>query len=682
MSEGNVGSKKRFGVFEFDPSSRELTKHGVSLKVQEQPIQILFALLDQPGRIVTREELQRRLWPDGTFVDFEQSLNKAVNKLREALGDSASHPLYIETVARRGYRFVAPVEGDRTDEPAAKTTAPHRQARRWLAVGAVIFAVVLATGLWPVDVPQVERVAPLTNDSVVKGAVGRLISTGTSVLYGDGKDVWSVPASGGEPRRLSLSFMPPDRMHVLVDYSPIRQQILVASIASGNSGLSEVWLAGTEGDAPYRIGEVQLPSRGALAPGADRLALSTPDGIYIQLFESGKLQKVHAMMGMSPALPWWHPLGHSIGFLAPTGDPRNFQAWEVSEDGTDLRRIVPEAQNKQGPGAWSLDGKRFFFLGGEGEVFLRTQAGVLGWLRKPTLIRLTASGQFRTPPAVDPLNPRRLYAVGSVLRGETVRYDRKAQRWVSFLTGFSGEKISRSPDGQSLAYVKFPGSELHRCRIDGSNDVLLVPGIEAVNPTWSPDGKRVAFSGRPAGTSMNFKLWLASAGGGDAKPYQPEIESGYDTIWSGDGSRILLGQGESTRIGVRVLHLQTGEVASITGSERLFSPRWSPDESQILALEVGTFRPHIFDVVKGQWRPLSEQPIGYPEWSRDAKYIYAETPEPIRIEVATGRREEIAHMDFKITGNSGGWVGWTEDWEPLTVRDLSSTQVYRIDLDR
>src|SRR5215467_14584007 len=173
MSEGNVGAKKRFGVFEFDPLARELTKHGVSLKVQDQPLQILFALLEQPGRIVTREELQRRLWPDGTFVDFEQSLNKAVNKLREALGDSASHPLYIETVARRGYRFLAPVEGDRVVEPIAKTTAPHRQARRWLLLGAVIIVSVLATGLWPVDVPQVERVAPLTNDSTVKGTVGR-----------------------------------------------------------------------------------------------------------------------------------------------------------------------------------------------------------------------------------------------------------------------------------------------------------------------------------------------------------------------------------------------------------------------------------------------------------------------------------------------------------------------------
>ena len=189
MSEGNVGSKKRFGVFEFDPLARQLTRHGVSLKVQDQPIQILIALLDQPGRIVTREELQRRLWPDGTFVDFEQSLNKAVNKLREALGDSASRPLYIETVARHGYRFLAPVEGDRAAEPIPKTAVPRRQARWWLQGGALIIASVLATGVGPVSAPQVERVAPLTNDSTAKGAVGRLISTGTSVLYGDGREV-------------------------------------------------------------------------------------------------------------------------------------------------------------------------------------------------------------------------------------------------------------------------------------------------------------------------------------------------------------------------------------------------------------------------------------------------------------------------------------------------------------
>jgi DNA-binding winged helix-turn-helix (wHTH) protein len=126
----NADLRKRFGVFEFDPQARELKKHGVHLKLQEQPLQILAALLEQAGQIIPREELQRRLWPDGTFVDYEQSLNKAVNKLREILGDSASKPVYIETVPRRGYRFIAPVENEgETPEMTSASIVPSPRLR-------------------------------------------------------------------------------------------------------------------------------------------------------------------------------------------------------------------------------------------------------------------------------------------------------------------------------------------------------------------------------------------------------------------------------------------------------------------------------------------------------------------------------------------------------------------------
>jgi Tol biopolymer transport system component len=81
-----------------------------------------------------------------------------------------------------------------------------------------------------------------------------------------------------------------------------------------------------------------------------------------------------------------------------------------------------------------------------------------------------------------------------------------------------------------------------------------------MNPTWSPDGKRIAFSGRPAGTSVKFKLWLVSSGGGDAAAYSPEIESGYDTTWSSDGKRILLGQDDSLQSRITILHLETGKL--------------------------------------------------------------------------------------------------------------------------
>jgi DNA-binding winged helix-turn-helix (wHTH) protein len=100
----------RFGVFELDLSAGELRKSGVKLRLQGQPFQVLALLLARAGEVVTREELQQKLWPSDTFVDFDHSLNTAINKVREALGDSASSPRYVETLARRGYRFIAPVQ--------------------------------------------------------------------------------------------------------------------------------------------------------------------------------------------------------------------------------------------------------------------------------------------------------------------------------------------------------------------------------------------------------------------------------------------------------------------------------------------------------------------------------------------------------------------------------------------
>jgi len=99
----------RFGVFEVDLRAGQLTKRGLRLRLQEQPFQVLAMLLEKPGELVSREELRSRLWPR-TIVDFDHGLNKAINKIREALGDSVENPRFVETVARRGYRFLADVE--------------------------------------------------------------------------------------------------------------------------------------------------------------------------------------------------------------------------------------------------------------------------------------------------------------------------------------------------------------------------------------------------------------------------------------------------------------------------------------------------------------------------------------------------------------------------------------------
>jgi len=100
----------RFGTFEADAATGELRRQGIRIKLNAQPFQVLLLLLERPGELLTREEISRELWPDGTFVDYEHGVNSAVNRIREALGDKASNPRFVVTLARRGYRFVAPVE--------------------------------------------------------------------------------------------------------------------------------------------------------------------------------------------------------------------------------------------------------------------------------------------------------------------------------------------------------------------------------------------------------------------------------------------------------------------------------------------------------------------------------------------------------------------------------------------
>ncbi len=121
----------RFGVFEADAATGELRKQGIRIKLNAQPFQVLCLLLEQPGTLLTREEISRQLWPDGTFVDYEHGVNSAINRIREALGDTAASPRFVETLARRGYRFVAPVERiGRTNHPAQITPTEHHHQNR------------------------------------------------------------------------------------------------------------------------------------------------------------------------------------------------------------------------------------------------------------------------------------------------------------------------------------------------------------------------------------------------------------------------------------------------------------------------------------------------------------------------------------------------------------------------
>jgi DNA-binding winged helix-turn-helix (wHTH) protein len=175
----------RFGVFEIDFTNTELRKHGVRLRIQQQPFQILAALLERPGEVVKREELIGRLWPDGTVVDFDRGLNAAVTRLRQALSDSAESPKYVETIAGRGYRFIASVEpaGNGVNAPALPSTRQNRLRSIWPA--AVLFSVAATAGtIWFLLSHRDTTPEKVTNFSRLTSDTGL---TTTPALSEDGK---------------------------------------------------------------------------------------------------------------------------------------------------------------------------------------------------------------------------------------------------------------------------------------------------------------------------------------------------------------------------------------------------------------------------------------------------------------------------------------------------------------
>jgi len=171
-----VSNEVRFGVFAFNPSTGELRRDGIQVKLQPQPAKVLAILTARPGEVVSREDLRQQVWADGTFVDFERGLNFCIAQIRGALGDSAESPRFIETLPRRGYRFVAPVHAeppqrspvDRGLEPGEPTQVPGRSRRRWLAYVALVLAAGAAAGWYAIaarHVPIRVAVVPFDNET-------------------------------------------------------------------------------------------------------------------------------------------------------------------------------------------------------------------------------------------------------------------------------------------------------------------------------------------------------------------------------------------------------------------------------------------------------------------------------------------------------------------------------------
>src|SRR3954447_8915851 len=168
--QGKQGERRvHFGVFEADLDAAELFKNGMKLRLTEQPFQLLAVLLERPGELVSREELRRRLWAEDTNVDFDRSLNTAASKLRDALGDSAETPRYVQTLPKRGYRFIAPV--NEVLASASRQQPLLGRYKKHVTAGATAVLVLVALYAWwrlPFPIPRVVRIVQLSNDGLGK----------------------------------------------------------------------------------------------------------------------------------------------------------------------------------------------------------------------------------------------------------------------------------------------------------------------------------------------------------------------------------------------------------------------------------------------------------------------------------------------------------------------------------
>jgi Tol biopolymer transport system component len=289
-------------------------------------------------------------------------------------------------------------------------------------------------------------------------------------------------------------------------------------------------------------------------------------------------------------------------------------------------------------------------------------------------------------PSVD---GKRLFVVGQQSRGELMRYDSESRQFVTFLSGISAEGLDFSRDGKWVVYVTFPEGVLWRSRMDGSERLQLTSlPMEAALPRWSPDGKRIAFSGSTPGKT--WKIFLISAAGGSPEQLMSGENFENDANWSPDGESLVFGEnGFSPTSSIYVLNLHTRQVSTLPGPKGLFSPRWSPDGRFINATTYNERKLLLFDITTQAWSELDNgHTYNYPMWSRDTKYLYflsfAEDGLPFyRLRVADRKLERVANANLPrglARGIFGEWTGLAPDNSPLLLRETSMQEIYSLDV--
>jgi len=712
MEDPTNGRKvARFGLFEVDFKSQELRKSGIRIKIQDQPFQILAMLLERPGEVVTREEIQKRLWASDTFVDFDLGLSSAVRKLRQALGDESDNPRFVETLYRRGYRFLAPVQTGIVSPPTltsfpAESSIPgfstpaglarqetQKPAPRQPTAAALVYlllpillGICFLGGYWlrPRSAPRITGYQQITHDGRQKF---RLATDGERLYLGEYASghfvVSQVSAAGGETSIVRTPFT----NTLLGAITPDGTALLVGEFLETNKQLP-VWSLPLPAGAPRRMGDLVAESI-APSPNGEWFIYSRQDALYQASSDGSQTRKLLATAGSSFDLAV-SPDGNKFSFSL--ADPRtgNSGIWMAGREGADPHALFPNDADSEHDACerWTPDGKYLLFTRySQGHNNIWVLPDDHSWFnRHPKAMQLT-NGPLDFSEPLPSRDGKRIFALGAQPRTELIKYDGKSG-FGPFLGGLSITDLDFSTDGKWVTYVTIPDKALWRSRIDGSDPMQLTdPGkVSAALPRWSPDGNQIVFMGRTV--NANFRAFLISANGGTFQDLVPNAQAGMDPGWMPDGKSIVLTLSNlgPTGQGISVLDLESKKMSALPGAEHLFSPRISPDGKSIAAITIDSQALMLFDVGSQHWTELVRLPIGYPTWSHDSRYIYfdsifSEDPAFYRVAIADHKLERLTSLVGirRFWGENGEWTGLAPDDSLLLTRDASHQEVYAID---
>jgi len=604
-----------FGVFELDISERELRKHGLKIKLQDQPLQILILLLEHAGKVVTREQIQTKLWEPGTHVDYENAINSAIRKLRDVLGDTADNPRFIETLARRGYRFVAPVSRNggtieipaprvlpSTDpKPVAKATSNARTW--WMLAAALVLTVGLGVSVWLVrradQGNQLTLAVPLTGSPDAE-CCPSFSPDGSRVAFSRyeprvNPDVFVKLIGLGEPLRLTQN----PAADIFPAWSPDGRWIAFLRVRfwdrwdpSVDDRRAILLLIPSLGGPERELATLDLTARHyleghAIAWSADSKYLYTIENIgpsaavgIVRIAEDSgeKRQVTEPPPGASgDGAPSISPDGRTLAFIRTVarlsnGDIYLLPLADSSAASTGKpERITFDARFISGP-AWSADGQDLIFSSDRGGLVELWRVAAFG---SRTPVRLLGAGQsFVIPGGRQYLDVSRqgqrlvytqLTAAGPVLWRADTMGDR-ADKPVRLASSTPGDLFPQySPDGEKVAYQS-PRSgrmEVWIANADGSNPVQLSFSAAGWSgtPRWSPDGRSIAFDSNRAGT---WDIYIVNSQGGKAIPLVSHPATEAVPSWSRDGKIVYFLSTRSGRSEVWKIPASGGPEVQVT----------------------------------------------------------------------------------------------------------------------